>query len=507
MKKSILLSLFVFLWCAALAFGQGAPGPSNYPTTTQAALGAPSGTCPGTNVLYLNTGNGNLYTCPVAGGPWVLAGGGSVAAYSFFGNTANPLTALVDPTTITDTAGEKIEFLSNVLVLTDNGGDLCALNGSNTQIACADAAGDSFVLGGGSVDWELENAAGSNIIESITGSGVNIKSSNGICVSDAGGCSLTPGVTKIAGSSTVDVGISSGDSVVVTGTTTVNDPTGTTFGTPTGGPQGAGTANMQGCFVNGVACNTSTSNVTSVFGRTGVVVAATNDYNFNQLAGTWSTTQVPTGGSATAFLNGAGTYTAPTGAVLSVSNSDGTLTCSPTTGAVTCSIALGHANTWTGVQTFNSPPVVGSVGGTAGSIQYLGTSSGSLTVGCIPTTTCGVWGAVGVTADFAGYLTGSNCNTTASTTSPAACGAAPTGVILTAASATTFTINTSTVTVNSRFWFSYDTHTTNCTTAPANVTSLIPPYVSAISTGTSFTITFPVAPLTTGVCVEYGFWN
>lgn len=42
------------------------------------------------------------------------------------------------------------------------------------------------------------------------------------------------------------------------------------------------------------------------------------------------------------------------GAVSSVSNSDGTLTISPTTGAVVASLALGHANTWTGAQTFNA---------------------------------------------------------------------------------------------------------------------------------------------------------
>jgi hypothetical protein len=39
------------------------------------------------------------------------------------------------------------------------------------------------------------------------------------------------------------------------------------------------------------------------------------------------------------------------GAVSSVSNSDGTLTVSPTTGSVVASLALGHANTWTALQT------------------------------------------------------------------------------------------------------------------------------------------------------------
>lgn len=45
--------------------------------------------------------------------------------------------------------------------------------------------------------------------------------------------------------------------------------------------------------------------------------------------------------------------TSASGAVSSVSNSDGTLTISPTTGAVVASLALGHENTWTGKQIFN----------------------------------------------------------------------------------------------------------------------------------------------------------
>ena len=63
------------------------------------------------------------------------------------------------------------------------------------------------------------------------------------------------------------------------------------------------------------------------------------------------------------------------GAVSSVSNSDGTLTISPTTGAVVASLALGHANTWSGFQTYSaginlsgssSPLQAGSSAGSAG---------------------------------------------------------------------------------------------------------------------------------------------
>jgi hypothetical protein len=46
----------------------------------------------------------------------------------------------------------------------------------------------------------------------------------------------------------------------------------------------------------------------------------------------------------------------------SVSNSDGTLTITPTTGAVVASLALGHANTWTALQTFPASGININVG-------------------------------------------------------------------------------------------------------------------------------------------------
>lgn len=61
------------------------------------------------------------------------------------------------------------------------------------------------------------------------------------------------------------------------------------------------------------------------------------------------------------------------GGASSVSNSDGTLTISPTTGAVVASLALGHANSWTGQQTFGtSAPIFSTM--TSGSVLFAGTS-------------------------------------------------------------------------------------------------------------------------------------
>lgn len=52
------------------------------------------------------------------------------------------------------------------------------------------------------------------------------------------------------------------------------------------------------------------------------------------------------------------------GTVSSVANSDGTLTISPTTGAVVASLALGHANTWSAVQTLSGLTLSGITGST-----------------------------------------------------------------------------------------------------------------------------------------------
>ena len=74
-------------------------------------------------------------------------------------------------------------------------------------------------------------------------------------------------------------------------------------------------------------------------------------------------------GRITAASNG-------TGAVSSVSNSDGSLTVSPTTGAVVASLDPSHANTWSAQQSYSNTSSTGAVKVTAT------TASSSITTGC-----------------------------------------------------------------------------------------------------------------------------
>ncbi len=89
------------------------------------------------------------------------------------------------------------------------------------------------------------------------------------------------------------------------------------------------------------------------------------------------------------------------GGVSSVSNSDGTLTVSPTTGAVVASIALGHANTWSGQQTFVAPALGTPASGVL--TNCTGTASG-LTAGTV-TTNANLTGPITSTGNAVSSLT------------------------------------------------------------------------------------------------------
>jgi hypothetical protein len=114
---------------------------------------------------------------------------------------------------------------------------------------------------------------------------------------------------------------------------------------------------------------------------------------------------------------GAGGFALVSGAnVASVANSDGTLTISPTTGAVVASLALGHANTWSGVQTFSSAVTSTVTTGTAPFIVASTTNVANLNASSLNGATFGAPGAIGGITQSTGAFTTLSAST--SLTSP-----------------------------------------------------------------------------------------
>ncbi len=76
------------------------------------------------------------------------------------------------------------------------------------------------------------------------------------------------------------------------------------------------------------AYSPSGGSVSSVFGRTGAVVASSGDYNFNQLSGNISTGQMASGSGASSstYWRGDGTWSSPAGGVTSVFGRSGAVT-------------------------------------------------------------------------------------------------------------------------------------------------------------------------------------
>ena len=107
---------------------------------------------------------------------------------------------------------------------------------------------------------------------------------------------------------------------------------------------------------------TSVGNATAI--ASGVVTEAMQVLadNTTQNVSTTKHGYAPKGTNVGNFLRDDGTYAAAGGGVSSLASSGGTLTVSAATGAVDISLALAHANTWTGQQTFNTSAGIFGVG-------------------------------------------------------------------------------------------------------------------------------------------------
>lgn len=223
----------------------------------------------------------------------------------------------------------------------------------------------SIVFGTTAGSITITDGLGESLLLNGTG-GVSLRGQI-VAVTSSLGAALnlnSGGAFAITSGGSSSLSASSSDALLVTGGVggiIFTDPKGSVWNNATGGAQGAGTINATGLFVNGVAVG---------------------------------------GGSVT-----------------SVSNSDGTLTISPTTGAVVASLALGHANTWTGTQTFGTitpttisgaanfsgtPTFASGAGLGTGTFSGAATFSGNLTFSGTPTFSSGA--ALG-TGTFTGAAT------------------------------------------------------------------------------------------------------
>jgi hypothetical protein len=99
------------------------------------------------------------------------------------------------------------------------------------------------------------------------------------------------------------------------------------------------------------------------------------------------------------------------------------------------------------------------------------------------------------------YGTESRCSSKAS---PAACGSATAGKVRIPASAKSLEIDSTAFTANTGCWFTYDTVGL---ALPANMSSLIPPYISARMPGSGIVIRLPVPPLANAVNLQFGCEN
>lgn len=159
-----LILALVLAFVATYANAQGGPSTSNYPATASSASGAPSPTtCGGVNQFYLNTANGNFYTCP--SGTYVLAGNSSDPAAgsgidsgtsTAYVVTGGPITSLTPtgtiecflPTNANSSTTPTVAFngLTAKTIIKYNNLAVAINDMITTQTACVVYNGTSFYL-------------------------------------------------------------------------------------------------------------------------------------------------------------------------------------------------------------------------------------------------------------------------------------------------------------------------------------------------------------------------
>lgn len=339
-----------------------------------ASVGTTAGLLVGLNAVVLNTGVGATTTQEFA----VMGSLTNTGAFGLIGD-GRSFSAVISNSnanaTMTKAAGLYVDNLTNTgTIATTTGvyiGNLTAGTQTNHPYALYSNDSNAWTYLAGSLGIGTSTPGSLFSVQNSANftTGTSTFYGNGLQAPDF--CTATKCLSSVAGTATITL---SGD-VSGSGTTAIT----TTIGA----------LKVLGTMIANAAVDLTTK-VTGILpvanGGTNIASYTTGDLLYASGSGTLSKLAVGTAGQVLGVVSGlpawVATSTAGGGAVSSVSNSDGTLTISPTTGAVVASIALAHANTWTGVQTFTAPNngdgiIITDTGGTGyHGIEYIASGGG-----------------------------------------------------------------------------------------------------------------------------------
>lgn len=280
--------------------------------------------------------------------------------------------------TISSTAG--IGSVTNVTCATANGVSCTVANQGTTPIltftlgAITPSSVNGITISNSNTPtWTIGSSNGTPVVTASSPLVITTATGNITCptcaVTGSSVSSFSAGTTGLTPNTpTTGAIVLGGVLAVANGGTNASSASITAFNNITGyGAIGAtGNTSSSLVFSNSPVLVAPTLGVATVTSINGIVLSNSNTPTWT--IGSASGTPVVTA-SSPLVITATGNITCPTcnvtsSNVISVSNSDGTLTISPTTGAVVASIALTHANTWSGQQTFVAP-ILGAATGTS----------------------------------------------------------------------------------------------------------------------------------------------
>jgi hypothetical protein len=379
--------------------GAGCAGTFTFPATI-------AGTANSGGVPYFSNSTTLASSAALAANQLVV-GGGAGAAPSTVTTAASALTALG---TATGSAGGFATISGSVTnghcvswgasgVLLDAGG------------ACTTGGGGGTVSSGTSGQIAYYSATGTTVAGTTTGAHVLTAIGNAIDA-NSGGLTITSGSLTTNdclkwGPGIADAGAACGSSITFPQTVASGVSGGIPYFSATTTMSASALLAANALMVGGGA-GAAPSTITTganVVTALGVTIDA-NSGGLTITSGSLTTGHCLQWGPGIADSGGA----CGSAAVSSISNSDGTLTISPTTGAAVASIALSHANTWSGAQTYGNGDfkLAGSTSGTT-IINAAATASGTLTAQAV-TDTLAVLGTnqtFSAVQTFSGTLTAS----------------------------------------------------------------------------------------------------